>query len=196
MKALSARAAVLRLQWMTLAWMILEFGMALASGLKAKSIALLAFGGDSAIELLSAAIVLRRFYLGEHEEDRTARRAAALLSLLAVFIVVSSMAALAGVVPHARPSWAGMALLAASAAVMPWLGRKKRALAAKAGSASLRADAAQSSVCGSLAWIALAGLVLNALWGLAWADSAAALLLVPLVLNEARETRRGKCCCG
>ena len=70
---------------------------------------------------------------------------------------------------------------------MPGLGRAKRHLAAELDSASLRADAAQSSACAYLSWIALAGLLFNAWLGWAWADSVAALGLLPFVVFEARE---------
>jgi len=87
-------------------------------------------------------------------------------------------------------------LLILAAAVMPWLARQKRQLSAATGSAALRADAAESLVCGYLALIALAGLVANALWKLSWADPVAALLLLPLITREGWEAVRGKPCCA
>jgi uncharacterized protein YbjT (DUF2867 family) len=63
------------------------------------------------------------------------------------------------------------------------------------GGAALRADAAESAVCGYLALIALAGLVLNAIWRVSWADAVAALALLPLIIHEAREAMKGKPCC-
>lgn len=77
---------------------------------------------------------------------------------------------------------------------MPRLASRKRRLAAKTHSDSLKADAAQSSLCGYLAWIALAGLVLNAFFRIHWADAVAALLLLPIVWKEAREAWEGKSC--
>src|SRR5260370_37123187 len=73
---------------------------------------------------------------------------------------------------------------------MPWLAREKRKLAAATSSAALRADAAESALCGYLAWIALAGLLLNAAWAKPWADPPAALLLIPLILPEGWEALR------
>jgi divalent metal cation (Fe/Co/Zn/Cd) transporter len=78
--------------------------------------------------------------------------------------------------------------------VMPWLASRKRHLAAVTSSAALRADAAQSALCAYMAWIALAGLVLNAIWGIRWADPGAALLVTPLILREAWESAKGKPC--
>lgn len=195
MKVLEDKSTILCLQWLTVAWMTIELAVAVAAGIKARSIALVAFGGDSAVELFSVAVVLRRFYLGSHAEKQAARIAALLLYALAAFIVAGSIAALMGVAPHAKPSYSGMALLIAAAIVMPWLGRRKRAMAVQTCSASLKADAMQSAVCGYLSWIALGGLVLNAFFHLSWTDSVAALLLVPFVLYEANEARQGNECC-
>jgi divalent metal cation (Fe/Co/Zn/Cd) transporter len=78
---------------------------------------------------------------------------------------------------------------------MPWLTKQKRRLSAATGSAALRADAAESAVCGYLALIALAGLVANAIWGVSWPDPIAALVLLPLIVREGWQTMKGKPCC-
>jgi hypothetical protein len=62
-----------------------------------------------------------------------------------------------------KPSYLGIGLLVAVAVVRPWLARLNRVLADATSSSALRADSAQSSICSSLSWIALAGLVLNAI---------------------------------
>jgi divalent metal cation (Fe/Co/Zn/Cd) transporter len=94
-----------------------------------------------------------------------------------------------------RPSYLGIAVLAIAALVMPWLSLRKRQLAVAANSASLRADAAQSSVCAYMSWIALAGLLVNAVAHVPWADPLAALGLLPIILNEAKEAFEGAACC-
>jgi len=86
-------------------------------------------------------------------------------------------------------------MLILSAVVMPWLATQKRRLSATTGSAALRADAAESAVCGYLALIALAGLAANAIWGLHWSDPVAALALLPLIVREGWEAMKGKPCC-
>ncbi len=196
MHVVTQNRTVIRLQWITLAWMSIEFSAAIAAGLQAHSPALLAFGGDSAVELFSAAVVLRRFYVGEHAERNAARITAILLYALAGFICLESALSLFGSRFHAEPSYFGMALLVAAAIIMPWLGRQKRELSVQTCSKALQADAVQSSVCAYMSWIALTGLALNAFFHLPWIDSAAALALVPLVLYEANKARKGEeCCC-
>ncbi len=128
------------------------------------------------------------------DEKTAARVMGWLLFALAVFIAAASIVTL--VKPELRPqaSFPGIVLLIAAAIVMPLLARRKRMLARETGSGALNADAVQSSMCAYLAWIALTGLLLNAVFHIAWADPAAALLLLPIVIKEANEARRGKSC--
>jgi divalent metal cation (Fe/Co/Zn/Cd) transporter len=89
-----------------------------------------------------------------------------------------------------------MALLILAAVVMPWLAKRKRRLSAATGSSALRADAAESAVCSYLSLIALAGLAVNAIWGVRWADPVAALALLPLIVGEGWEAMKGEPCCN
>jgi len=165
---------------------------------RARSPALLAFGGDSAIELFSAVVVLWRFRTTAHEnaESWAGRVAGALLFALAAFVAITSVAILFGY-GEPKPTFLGIAILVAAAAVMPWLAKEKRRLSGATGSAALRADAAQSALCAYLSLIALAGLALNAIWHVKWADPIAGLAVLPLIVWEGREAIRGKACgCG
>jgi len=85
-----------------------------------------------------------------------------------------------------------MAVFVLAAVIMPWLAGQKRRWSAATGRAALRADAAESAVCGYLVLIALAGMTVNAIWGVKWADPVAALALVPFILHEGWETMKGK----
>ena len=177
--------------------MTVEAVVSLGAAWFARSPALLGFGGDSAVELLSAAVVLWRFNSpsrGDDAERKAARIAGGLLFVLAAFVALASVLTLLGHV-QARPSPIGIVLLILAAAVMPWLAKQKRRLSAATGSAALRADAAESTVCGYLALIALAGLVINAIWRVSWADPISALVLLPLILREGWEAMKGKPCC-
>ncbi len=190
---------VLRIQIFTIIWMTVEAAISLGAAWVAHSPALLAFGGDSGIELLSAGVVFWRFrsQVVQAQTERWAFRiAGSLLFALAAYVVMASALALGGH-REAQPSFLGIALLGVAATVMPWLAREKRRLSAVTSSAAMRADAAESALCGYLAWIALAGLIANAIWGIAWADPVAALSLVPFILREGWESMRGKACeCG
>jgi len=185
---------ILRIQVFTLIWMCVEAVVSLGAAWRAHSPALLAFGGDSAIELVSALVVYWRFrfYSTEMKAEKFASRiAGGLLFVLGAFVLLASGAALLGR-GETRPSLAGIALLLAAALVMPWLAGQKRKLSARASSAALRADAAESAVCGYMAWIALAGLTINAAWRIKWADPLAALCLIPIIVREGWEAVEGQ----
>jgi divalent metal cation (Fe/Co/Zn/Cd) transporter len=175
---------VLELQVITLVWMSVEAIVALLTAWRSHSPALFAFGGDSLVELLSAAVVFWRFRftLGE---ALAARIAGGLLFAFAGFVVLTSVLNFVGY--EAQRSLVGIGILLAAAVMMPWLASRKRKLAVVTSSAALKADAAESALCGYMAWIALAGLVVNAMWNKPWADPVAALALTPLILREGWE---------
>src|SRR5947208_5436674 len=83
-------------QAVTIAWMSVEAVVSLFAAWRARSPALLAFGGDSAIELFSAVVVLWRFRTSaaahRDAEKRAARVAGALLFVLAAYVAITSVA--------------------------------------------------------------------------------------------------------
>jgi divalent metal cation (Fe/Co/Zn/Cd) transporter len=185
-----------RVQTVTIAWMSVEAAVSLFAAWRARSPALLAFGGDSAIELFSAAVVLWRFRASDAHKDvekRAARVAGTLLFVLAAYVAVTSVTSLLGY-SEPKPTFLGTAILVAAAAVMPWLAKEKRRLSGATGSAALRADAAQSALCVYLSLVALVGLAVNEIWHVKWADPIAALVVLPLIVWEGREAMRGKAC--
>jgi len=184
-----------QLQWLTIGWMTIEACASLVAAWIAHSPALLAFGGDSAIELVSAAVVLRRFGKDSAEAEMPAARLTGLLLFaLAGFVAAVSVLSLLGY-SKPKPNYLGIAVLVVAALFMPWLAREKRLLSAATGSAALRADATESALCGYLSLIALAGIGLNSVWHIGWADPVAALLILPLVIKEGIDAMRHKLCC-
>jgi divalent metal cation (Fe/Co/Zn/Cd) transporter len=176
--------------------MSVEAVVSLFASWRARSPALLAFGGDSAIELFSAVLVLWRFRARathEQAERQAARVAGALLFALAAFVAVTSVTTLLGY-SEPKPTFPGIAILVAAAVIMPWLAKEKRRLSGATGGAALRADAAQSALCAYLSLIALAGLAINAIWHVKWADPISALAILPLIVWEGREAMRGRAC--
>jgi divalent metal cation (Fe/Co/Zn/Cd) transporter len=175
-----------RIQVITIIWMRVEAAVSLFAAWWARNPALLAFGGDSAIELFSGVVVLWRFRATAAHGDadkRAARVAGALLFVLAAFVVVTSVTSLVGY-NEPKPTLLGIAILVAAAVVMPWLAKEKRRSSGATGSAALRSDAAQSALCAYLSLIALAGLAINAIWHVKWADPIAALAVLPLVVGK------------
>ena len=195
----NSRDVVRRVIWIqaiTIGWMTVEAVFALGAAWRAHSPALLAFGGDSAIELLSAAVVYWRFR-SKRSDERTEKLAAritgSLLFALAAYVALVAALALLGH-REVKPSYLGIVVLLVAAIAMPVLARQKRQLSVLTASAALRADAAQSGICGYLSLIALVGLVANAFWRVTWADPIAALCLIPLVAWEGWQALKGRPC--
>jgi divalent metal cation (Fe/Co/Zn/Cd) transporter len=182
-------------QWMTVGWMVVEGAVAIGAGIAARSVALTAFGVDSGIELFSSVVVLRRLLQRTKTDERNSmtggersatRLVGSALYALIVYIVVSAGVALVfRFEPVGSPI--GIGLTIASLVIMAVLWRWRLALAERLGSPALRGDAACSMVCLYMAGVALAGLLLNQLFGLWWADPLAALALIWWIRGEADE---------
>ncbi len=174
--------------------MMVECGLSLYAAAAAHSPVMFAFGSDSLVELLSAGVVLLQFLPRFSASERIAARAAAAL-LFALALIVCVMA-IGSLTLHLRPetSRLGIGITLAALVVMPILAKLKRREARRGNNAALAADAVQSATCAYLAFVALAGLAMNALFHIAWFDSLAALVAVPLILKEGRSAWRGKAC--
>ena len=188
------RASVLWIQGVTLAWMLVEFGVSAYAAVTAHSPAMLAFGSDSLVELLSATVVLLQWIPSMSiSERRASRTAGALLFVLAFVVAAIAVASLAQRLQTAK-SYAGIAITIAALIAMPVLAFLKRREARRSKNAALAADAVQSATCAYLALIALTGLVINAVFHLAWFDLVAALVAVPILLKEGRSAWQGHAC--
>lgn len=185
---------VLGLQGITLAWMLVESVIALYAAYAAQSAALLAFGADSLVELLSASVALLSFVPSfPLTKERAARLAGILLFALAGIVTI--MAALS-LMYDIRPevSYSGIAITVAALIVMPVLAWLKRKVARMTNNRALAADAVQSATCAYLAAITLLGLAVNAVFHIRWVDSVAALAALPILIVEGRKAVRGESC--
>ena len=116
-----------------------------------------------------------------------------LLFVLAACVVATSAMTLLGY-SEPKPTFLGIGILVAASVVMPWLAKEKRRLSGATGMTALRADAAQSALCAYLSLITLAGLAINAIWHVKWADPISVLAVLPLIVWKGREAMRGKAC--
>jgi divalent metal cation (Fe/Co/Zn/Cd) transporter len=182
------------LQGVTLAWMLVECGVALFAGYRSCSSALLAFGSDSLVELLSAVIVLLQFVPAVKLGKALASRLAGYL-LFALAAVVA-LAVIASFLLKVQPesSWLGIGITAAALLIMPILAWSKRRMARRINNRALAADAVQSATCAWLAAVTLAGLAIRAVTGVAWIDGAAALCAIPFLVVEGRRALKGESC--
>lgn len=188
-----------RLEYFTIAWNTLEGLVAVIAGFVAGSISLVGFGIDSFIEVTSGAALLWRMSVDADVErrERNERFALRIVGLcfiaLAAYIAYEAIRDLIQRQPpeHSIP---GIVLACVSLVVMPLLSRAKRKVGASLGSAAMNADARQTDFCVYLSTILLGGLLLNALFGLWWADPVAALIMAPIIAKEGYEGLRGETC--
>lgn len=188
-----------KLEIFTITWNFLEGLIAIVSGVTAGSIALVGFGFDSGIEVLSGVVLLVRLSLDVHEERRetiekiSLRLVGISFLFLAAYVTYDSLSLLLHNSPPEK-SLIGIVLAIVSLLIMPWLAKQKRSIATAIQSDALAADAKQTDFCVFLSAILLVGLLLNALFGLWWADPIAALVMVPLIAKEGFDGLRGKSC--
>ena len=192
----------LRLEYLTVGWNVVEGTVAIAAALAAGSVALLGFGIDSFVETASGLIIIWRLMAERHAvdherietvESRAQRLVAASLVGLAAYITIDAVTTIVGG-EHPQPSPVGVGLAALSLGVMWWLARAKRRTAIALGSRAMQADAFQTTACWWLSLAVLAGVGLNTLFGLWWADPVAALIIPVFLLREAREAWAGEDC--
>ncbi|MEZ0353691.1 cation transporter [Mycobacterium sp. pR1184] len=180
----------------TISYNIIEAIVALSAGAVASSAALIGFGLDSVIEVSSAAAVYWQF--SGHDPEARERAALRVIALsffaLAIYVTVESIRALAGG-QTAGSSTAGIILAAVSLVVMPLLSYAQRRAGRELGSASAVADSNQTLLCTYLSGVLLVGLLLNYLFGWAWADPVVALVIAAVAVREGRTAWRGEHCC-
>jgi divalent metal cation (Fe/Co/Zn/Cd) transporter len=198
------RAAAVRrgqkLEYFTIAWNSLEALASIVAGLIAGSVSLVGFGLDSLIEVASGTALLWRLHhdLNSSRREQVERTTRHMVGggflALAAYITYHSTASL---IRHEAPAGSvlGIVIAAAALLVMPLLAKAKRNVALGIASEAMKADARQADFCTYLSAILLAGLLLNVLFGWWWADPAAALVMVPIIVKEGVDGLRGKTCC-
>ena len=187
-----------RIRWIvaaTIAYNLIEAVVAVTAGTIASSAALIGFGLDSTIEVLSAAAVAWQFTRRDPErwERGTLRVIAVAFFALATYVTVSSVTAL---VLRSEPeiSPIGIVLTAVSVIVMPFLSLAERRAGRELGSATAVADSRQTLICTYLSAAVLVGLLVNAAFGWWWADAVAGLIIAVFAVREGIEAWRGDSC--
>ena len=197
-----AAAQARMLSWLTLGWLGVEAGVAVAAALTAGSVALLGFGLDSGIEALASIIVIWRLSGSRRSSETAERRGQRLVAisflLLGPYIAVEGVRDLAN---GARPetSLVGIALTGFTVIFEPSLGVAKRRLGRALGSATVGGEGTQNLLCSAQAGGVLMGLVANTLFGWARLDPAVALLIAAIAIREGVRSWRGEessCACG
>lgn len=187
-----------RIRWIvtaTIAYNIIEAIVAITAGSIASSGALIAFGLDSTIEVLSAAAVAWQFTRRDPErwEKPTLRVISIAFFALAAYVIATSLFALVGR-SEVEHSTLGILITALSVVIMPFLSLAERRTGRELGSASAVADSKQTLICTYLSAAVLAGLLLNTWFGWWWADAIAGLVIAGFAIREGIEAWRGDAC--
>jgi divalent metal cation (Fe/Co/Zn/Cd) transporter len=193
---LVARARLLA--WAGIAWHAVEATIAVVAGLAASSIALIGFGADSMVESLAGLILVWRFAGHRAESEAAELRAQRLIAvsffLIGAYVAVEAARTLV-IADHPETSWVGIGLAAVTLVTMPLLASAKARVGDRLGSLATKSEGRQNLLCAYLSAGLLVGLGANALFGLWWADPAAALLIAGVAVHEGRESWRGEACC-
>jgi divalent metal cation (Fe/Co/Zn/Cd) transporter len=187
------------LEYVTVAWMMIEAVVAIGSGVAAHSITLLAFGIDSLIELSSAGVLIWRLTVelrrgqsfAEDAERKASRIGGALLFALAAYVVAAAGWSL-WTGRGQEFSWPGLLVSVIAMPLMWVLSRRKLRLADALGSRALRTDAVESIACGWLSLVVVIGLLAQLVFGAWWVDAVTALPIVGLLVREGREAWKGE----
>ena len=184
----------LLVEYASLAWMTIESVVAIGAGLFSGSLALIAFGGDSFIELISSYTVahyLRRIEKGEKgesERDEKVERITAFLlfALIPVIALGAAYSYLSGIQAEASPL--GIAVAFGAVVIMPLLWYEKKRIGRATDCLPLTIDAIESVTCFLMSIALLASLLINYLWKIAWVDYVATLAILIFVGKEASES--------
>ena len=192
--ALHRRA--LWLEYFTVGWNVVEAVVAIGAGVIAGSVALIGFGADSAIEVISALGLLWRLHkAGPHaavSEESAAEKRALYVVAITFFLLASYITweAVTSLVRREEPltSPVGIILAALSLLVMTGLAAFKQRVGKQIGSRALVADSKETWVCSYLSLSLLLGTGAYALFGWWWADPMGALAMLPVILWQGWET--------
>ena len=182
---------------LTLVWLGIEGTVGVIAGILAGSVALIAFGLDSAIEGLASVIVLWRF-TGTRTISPTAERhaqkwVAISFYLLAPYVAIEAIEKLIEGTA-AETTWLGIALTAGTLMLCPWLGMVKQRVGAKLESRATYGEGTQNMLCAFLAGAVLVGLAANSLFGLWWLDPSIALVIAAMCVREGYKAWQGEQC--
>lgn len=190
----------IKIEYLSTLWMLIEFIVALYSGIMSKSILLIAFGLDSLLEIIAGSILIWRLKKEangangktiEKIEKITSRLVGWILILLSIYVTITSLFNLFG---HgvADDSISGIIIAILSLLIMPFFIIKKRRYGKILTSGALIEDSYCNVTCAYIAGTVLVGMILNSLFGLWWSDSVASLVLVYFIFTEGLEGVKGE----
>ena len=180
-------------EYLSLGWMTVEVVGAIGIGLLSSSLALIAFGSDSLVELISGFAVLNHLKgdsLGSSDRgERTEKLTKLLLVALIPVIGLSAIYSyLEGIRPE--PSLIGVAVALGAVLIMPILWLQKRRIGRETNCVPLSIDAVESATCFLMSLALLGSLLVNYLFKIGWIDYLATAMILAFVGKESIEAFR------
>ncbi len=180
------------LEYFSIGWMLVEVVGSIVAGVFASSYALLAFGGDSLIEIASALVVLKHLRLDSGGSRAQGRNTALFTSVLLIALVpvigISSTYSFFVLKIQAEGSILGLVIALGAVVIMPILWIKKRQIGQETACLPLSIDAMESATCFFMSLALLAGILLEFIFHVGWFDYLATLVILGFVAFEARES--------
>jgi divalent metal cation (Fe/Co/Zn/Cd) transporter len=170
-----------------------EIAGSIGLGILSGSLALLAFGGDSVVELLSAIVVLSHLKGDVTGSEGLGRRTAMTTTLLLFALIPTiGLGAVYSYAAGLRPegSLLGVAVAIGAVVVMPYLWLEKRRIGRETRCLPLSIDAMESATCFLMSVALLSGLMTEYFLGLWWADYLATAVILVFVAREGLESYR------
>lgn len=184
--------AGLRLEYFSVGWMLVEVIGSIAAGVLASSFALIAFGSDSFIEIVSALVVLKHLRLDSGGSKAQGRSTALFTSVLLITLVpvigITSTYSFFVLKIQAESSILGLVIALGAVVIMPILWVKKRQIGQETACLPLSIDAMESATCFFMALALLTGLALEFIFHVGWFDYLATLAILGFVALEAKES--------
>lgn len=180
-----------RLEYLSLGWMTIEVIGSIGVGFLLGSLALLAFGGDSLVEMISGLVVTLHLKGDSSGSYGLGGRTESLTKLLLVALIpIIGGGAVYSYFVGARPesSLSGIAIALAAVVIMPSLWIQKRRIGRETNCYPLSMDAVQSATCFLMAAALLGGLLVNYLFGIGWVDYIATGVILAFIVRESSES--------
>lgn len=171
-------------EYLTIAWNVLEGIVCIAIGFLSGSVALLAYGLESGIEVFASSVVVWDLKGKEKKREKIALKFIGIAYfIVSLYISVEALVSLLSQ-KHPDTSLPGIIFVILTIGVMVSLGIVKKNIGNKMRSETVLADAKFTLIDGGLAGAVLLGLLLNAIFGWWWADQVMAFFLAVVALKE------------
>jgi divalent metal cation (Fe/Co/Zn/Cd) transporter len=182
----------LLLEYITLGWNVVGVVIVVTAAYMARSVALAGFGLDSLIEIFASIVVVWQLLGVNQQREQLALRLIGFAFFALALYILAQIVVVLLTQTRPSPSIAGIVWLTATFIAMLLLAYGKRVTGKQLGNVVLMTEGHVTLIDAYLAGSVLIGLILNALFGLWWADLLASLVIVYYGIREGIHALRGE----